>query len=95
MSQQHELGKHATTVATGDDGMITITFHQTQIVRFDDEKIILKTNGWETPTTKTRMNQASNQFQLGFYVFQKDWAWYVGYNGETLDFNDGMEIARR
>ena len=33
----------------------------------------------EVATTKKKMNQASNQFNLGYEVFQKDWYWFIDF----------------
>jgi hypothetical protein len=51
----------------------------------------------ETATTKLRMNQASNQFNLGFSVYQKDYRWYVVIpQGETVEFTGRrMTFPRR
>ena len=65
MTQLHTIGTHATTVAAVG-GMTHVTYHQTVVVRFNHEHIILNSGGYRTATTKTRMNQASNQFDLGY-----------------------------
>ena len=93
MSQQHTIGKVATTVKTRD-GWTIITYHQTDVVKFNGEEIILDSGGWQTATTKTRMNQTSNQFDLGFGVFQKDYQWFVDFKGQTIDFCDGLVLQR-
>ena len=97
MSQQTKLGKLATSVRQ-EDGLTVIRYHYTDIVKFDDKRIILNTGGWYTATTKTRMNQASNQFNLGYKVFQKDNAWFVSYSGKygnvVEDFENGIMIDR-
>jgi hypothetical protein len=36
------------------------------------------------------MNQASNQFDLGFGVYQRKNQWYVDWKGATFEFVDGM-----
>jgi len=42
------------------------------------------------------MNQTSNQFDLDFGVYQKDYEWFVDTpKGETLDFFDGIIIDRK
>ena len=92
MAQLHTLSKNNTTVYHAEDGMMTVKLYHTDVVKFNDEKIILNSGGWETHTTKTRMNQASNQFGLGYYVFQRDFKWFVDYNGSTYDFYDGIEF---
>jgi hypothetical protein len=53
--------------------------------------VILNTDGWKTPTTKTRMNQASAQYGLGYHVYQKAGQWYIQLdNGTVLDFFDNQ-----
>lgn len=93
MSQTTQIGRHATTVSTSD-GYTRVTYHSTDVVKFNERLIILNSNGWRTHTTKTRMNQASNQFGLGFTVYQKDFDWFVAYKGETYSYNDGITLAR-
>jgi hypothetical protein len=86
--------KLATTVRSIDDGK-SIVFHWTEIVRFDHETIILDTNGWKTVTTKRRMNQAADEFGLGYHVYQENWDWFVDYRGETYPFVDGKVVLER
>lgn len=83
------------------DGHKTIySYHRTDIVTVDPNQagtskaITLNSGGWRTPTTKLAMNQASNQFGLGFQVYQHNHDWYVdaGYPEGVLPFHDGMVI---
>ena len=76
MTKLNEIGKVATSVS--NDGVHTIvTYHSTQVVKFNEKEIILNTGGWKSNTTKTRMNQTSNQFNLGYKVWQECSEWYV------------------
>ena len=95
MGQQQTIGKVATTVFT-ENGFIKVKYHSTTVIEFNYEKIILNSGGWRTATTKTRMNQACNQFNLGIWVYQKDFTWFVHIEktGERLPFYDGIEIKR-
>lgn len=93
MSQQMKLGRCATKVATVD-GTTVIRYHSTDVVQFSESYIFLNSGGWLTNTTKTRMNQASNQFGLGYHVYQKDFTWYVNYKDQDIKFFDGMELGR-
>jgi len=68
--------------------MIEVWYHNTQVVRVTDKEITLNTGGWSTVTTKLRMNQAANEYGLGYKVFQKDYAWFVTYKGETIPFKE-------
>ena len=93
MSQQQQIGSHKTSIFT-DEGFTNVIYHNTAVVRFNKDKIILNSGGWLTNTTKTRMNQASNQFNLGFSVFQKNYDWFVtNENNEILPFSDGMILT--
>ena len=88
MSQQSRVGAHATKIHT-HGGNTYIKYHNTEVVVFGDSWVMLDNGGWKTATTKLRMNQASNQFDLGYHVYQKDYAWYVVTPaGETCRFNE-------
>ena len=76
MTQLTKIGKVHTTVSE-HDGVTSVTYHETIVVEFTDDMVWLDTGGWYTATTKTRMNQASNQFGLGFHVYQSKGKWYV------------------
>jgi hypothetical protein len=77
MSQQWKLGKTATRVVRNSDGL-RVTYHSTDVVTVHaNGTITLDTGGWWTNTTKSRMNQAANQFGLGFSVHQDQHIWYV------------------
>ena len=80
------------------DGYTVAQSHDTQIVRFNDNEIILNSGGWQTKTTKSRMNKVSDAFQLGFRVSQRQGEWFVDYFaneiGDTYSFNDGMILER-
>ncbi len=69
-------------------GRISVTYHNTLVVEVTPTHIHLDTGGWKTNTTRTRMNQASNQFDLGYQVYQKDFAWYVNWKGQTIPFTN-------
>ena len=94
MPRLDKIGKHATTVSTSDirEGKTTVTYHNTDVVVVNCSRntITLDSGGWRTVTTKTRMNQTSRQFSLGFGVWQRNFKWYVKHHGRTYDFYDGM-----
>jgi hypothetical protein len=93
MPRMDKIGKGNTTISTAY-GITSVVFHETPIVMFTNKYIQLDSGGWQTNTTKVRMNQASNQFDLGFYVYQEDYTWYVNFKGETFEFSDGMNLFR-
>ena len=94
MSQQDTVGTHRTTIITVG-GSTNIIYHNTAVVSFNQIHIILNSGGWRTVTTKTRMNQASHQFDLGYSVYQRDYEWFVDFNDSIkLPFKDGMVLKR-
>ena len=95
MPHMHKLSSYRTAWAdNGDSGSVIYT--STEIVSWKDGQITLRSGGWETITTKRKMNQASTQFALGFDVFQRNYKWFVGLpSGEVVDFHDGMTFSAR
>lgn len=74
----------------------SVVYASTAIVSWHDGKVTLRSGGWETVTTKRKMNQAASQFALGFDVFQRNHKWFVGLpSGEVVDFHDGMTFSAR
>ncbi len=102
-------GKAATAVLDLSDrnGKRTgVQYHNTIIVEFTEHEIKLNAtdpNGesWLTPTTKLRMNQVSDLYDLGIHVYQKYGTWWVcndtdtGYGTMRLPFTDNMIINRK
>lgn len=91
MAQQHTIGKTNTTVKT-IMGETTVTYYETAVVRFDDTTITLDMGGWNSATTKTRMNQTSHQFDLGYTVYQKRGDWFVDFKGRYSIPFDGQTL---
>ena len=105
MAKTDKVGTHKTAIYHSD-GYTCIRYHSTEVVKFNTDEIILNSGGWHTVTTKLRMNQASYQFGLGFYVHQRQFEWFVTSkdtvrmnfvtNGNrTYDFKDGMILERQ
>jgi hypothetical protein len=90
MAQSHIFRGVARNIVK-DNGITKYYYHNTPIVQvLEDGRIQLKNDGWFTSTTKNAMNQASNQYNLGFGVYQKKHEWYVDWKGATFEFVDGM-----
>jgi hypothetical protein len=65
------------------------------IVSFDAKRIVLNTGGWRSNTTKTRMNQTSNVFQLGYRVYQKAGEWFCAHKGQDIPFDQYVLTLER
>lgn len=97
MATMHRVGSTATVIGYDGyppEGFNFCQYHATKVVRWNDRKIILNSNGWRTNTTKARMNQVSNQFGLGFQVYQKDFNWFVRHGLYEYPFHDNIELIR-
>ena len=80
-----------TTVETDKEGNQFVTLHGNliaQISNFGDIK--LSSCGWQTVTTKSRLNAILDTFLSGIGVYQKDFVWYIN----DREFFDGYTITR-
>ena len=70
----------------------SIYLHGHQIATFDHnlKAVKLSSCGYETVTTKSRLNAILEEVKYGCRVFQKNWNWFVSYNNQTASFWDGM-----
>lgn len=91
---QQSVCKGVATSVFCKDGRMSVIYHNTLVVDVTPERIVLDSGGWQTSTTKTRMNQASRQFDLGYQVYAKARKWLVDFKGQTFEFVRGMELIR-
>ena len=74
------------------DGDIHIRYQDTDVVVFKaDGTIVLNSGGWHTTTTKSRINAALSG--TGWYLYQKNYNWFVSNGKVNITFTDGMEVA--
>ena len=73
----------------------SIFLHGHQIATFDHnlKAVKLDSCGYETNTTKSRLNAILDEVKWGCKVFQKNWNWFVSYNNETTSFFDGSILV--
>lgn len=89
------MKKHATTEFY-DNGINYVVYHKTAVVKYNYDKIILNSGGWETRTTKDRMNATAHENGLCYYVYQKDYIWYVVLDDKKCyPFEDNMQIIEK
>ncbi len=67
MPQLQRICKYHTKVTRTDQGL-TVDLYSTRIVTVNGNKVKLDYGMRKTATTKNRMNQTSNQYNLGFWV---------------------------
>ena len=60
---------------------------------YDLKELSLFDGGWQSNTTKSRLNALCNELATGFSVFQKNWDWYVSdFQKTVVDFTDGITV---
>ena len=74
----------------------TVVLHRTAIATYDHNTQALKLNsgGYTSNTTKSRLNAILEELIAGARVYQKNWNWFLSYNNQTHDFNDGMILSQ-
>jgi hypothetical protein len=71
-----------------------VYLHGNLIARIGETWIELFDGGWQTSTTKSRLNAILSAFGMtGECVFQKNFNWFVNYNGSPIPFFSGMRLA--
>ena len=64
--------------------------HQIATVDHNLRAVKLSSCGYQTVTTKSRLNALLEEVKYGCRVFQKNFDWFVKYNDEVASFWDGM-----
>ena len=64
--------------------------HSIATVAHNLKAVKLSSCGYETVTTKSRLNAILQEVKYGCSVFQKNFNWFVSYNDQTASFWDGM-----
>ena len=83
-----------TTVVPGWEGTSDVYLHGSRIATIGQDWMQLFDGGYQSKTTKSRLNALLSAFGMdGEYVFQKNFQWFVNYNGSPIPFFDGMRLA--
>ena len=86
------IGTHKTTQRIKDD-ILSVVYHNTEVVKVRNNRYItLNNGGYYTATTKRRMNQASQQYNLCFSVYQSDFTWYVRWGDDVEEYYNWIVI---
>jgi hypothetical protein len=77
------------TYAKRYDDCLAIRLHATDIITFyPDGRVIYNTNGWETVTTKQRLNEYGHR---GIHVYQRRGNWYIN---DGIIYRDGIDVSK-
>ena len=70
----------------------SVCLHGHHIATYDHnlKAVKISSAGYETRTTKSRLNALLEEVKYGCKVFQKDFNWFVKYQDQVASFWDGM-----
>ena len=85
-------GSNTTVSYNENTNCSSVLLHGHQIATLDHNTNALKLSscGYETVTTKSRLNAILEEVKYGCRVFQKQFEWFISYNNQTQSFVDGM-----
>jgi len=83
----------ANTSVNHDSEGANVYLHGNHIATVKDNSILLFDGGWQSNTTKSRLNALCYEFSYGARVFQKNFEWFVGYKNLCEDFVNGFELG--
>ena len=81
------------THVTTKDGVSFVFLHGNNIAQIGDTWLRLFDGGWQTVTTKSRLNAILAVHGNGERVFQKNFNWFVSTNDGDIEFESGMKLA--
>ena len=75
---------------------VDVFLHGNHIASLDtaSNQLTIKDGGWQTVTTKSRLNALLDEFAPSMGIFQKDWVWYLSdrLSGSVVPFISGMTV---
>ena len=75
---------------------VDVFLHGNHIASLDTatNKLTIKDGGWQSVTTKSRLNALLDEFVPSMGIFQKDWVWYLrdSLDGSVVPFISGMTV---
>ena len=75
---------------------VDVFLHGNHIASLDTatNQLTIKDGGWQSVTTKSRLNALLDEFVPSMGIFQKDWVWYLSdrLSGSVVPFVSGMTV---
>ena len=97
-SRKNWSGSNTTVTCFKKDGITTevnVMLHGNCIAWFDtaSNNFNISSAGWETVTTKSRLNALLEEFASGCSVFQRNFQWFLSDYSGFRKFFDGMRVT--
>ena len=81
-----------TMVRCGWDNEADVYLHGNHIATIKSNSIIIKDGGWQSNTTKSRLNALIQEFSFKGAIFQKNFNWYVQMFKTVTPFHEGITL---
>ena len=92
---RRNMSKQNTSVRCYTDS-VDVYLHGNHIATLDTatHALTIKDGGWQSVTTKSRLNALLDEFAPSMGIFQKDWIWYLSdrLTGQVVPFISGMTV---
>ena len=87
-------GNTAVIVDSKNADLVEVFLHGNLIAKVCSEFVAIFDGGWQSNTTKSRLNALLDEFSNGMRVFQKNWEWFVSdrLTGKVVPFVSGMTV---
>ena len=85
-------GNTAVIVDSKNADLVEVFLHGNRIAQVCSEFVAIFDGGWQSNTTKSRLNALCNEFRPQAGVFQKDWTWFIRHGNSVFPFISGSLI---
>ena len=85
--------KNANTQVITEGDVSRVFLHGNQIATIGENFIQLFDGGWQSNTTKSRLNAILKVHGIqGEHIFQKNFEWFLNFQGAPIPFFSGMRL---
>ena len=77
-----------------NNGNISVFLHGNLIATLNNDFVAIYDGGWQSNTTKSRLNALLDEFVPSMGIFQKNWTWFLSdrLDGSVVPFHSGMTV---
>ena len=95
VSKNNWAGSNTTVRYSNETNCSSVYLHGHNIATLDHTTNALRLSscGYETVSTKSRLNAILEEVKYGCRVFQKQFEWFISYQGQTESFWNGMILT--
>jgi len=85
-------GGNTTVMINENNNKAKVFLHGNLIAEVCNEFVAIFDGGWQTVTTKSRLNALLAEFRPKVRVFQKDFVWFIRHGNNNFVFQSGSLV---